>query len=551
MINLYILLLVFMVGVLSIVTSILYWVAATPLGYFVIYILSGLGIYWAVGGMESKKGNIEGGERYNAVVVGAGFSGLCMGAKLAQRGVPFTIFEAASQVGGTWHHNTYPGAACDVWTSLYQFTFFQNPDWSRFVAPAQEIQQYLVSFAQKFDLYKYIKFETRVLSATWKEDEAVWKVVTTKGTIKCRLLISAVGALHKPLLPGVPGTSTFQGPSWHSAEWNHSVSLDGKKVGLLGSAASAVQIVPSIANKVRELHVFQRTPNWFFPKFDPVYPTWVKALFHKFPFLMTVQRLLLFYIVEIFAMMWMTKGRFSDWVKLWLELGMLEQIGNRKELSAKVIPTYKLGCKRVLLTDDFLPTFSNNKHVHLVTDTVEEVTKSGVLTSAGEVELDILVYATGFDIEGSICSFPTEGRQGTLLRCQFSEHPCAYLGMSAPNFPNLFLVLGPNTVLAHNSLVYMIECQANYILQTIEKMAELRIQTIEPRNDRTLDYEKKMTDWTQTKNFSTSCRSWYKNSKGINFILWPTHLLQYWWMTWKPDILNDYKVTFEKEYFDL
>jgi len=502
---------------------------------------------------RTKSGPVEGVRRYPAIVVGAGFSGLCAGARLLERGIPFTIFEAAAEVGGTWHHNSYPGAACDVWTTLYQFSFFQNPDWTRFVAPAKEIQEYLVSFTSHFHLYPHIKLNTRVESAVWEEEEGEWKVVTsTGGVVRCRILVSAVGALHKPVIPGIPGTATFAGPSWHTAQWEHTVPLQGKRVGIIGSAASAVQVVPAIAGQVAALHVFQRTPNWFFPKMDPVYPGWLKAMFRSAPFLMTLQRTFFFYMVEGWALLWLTKGWCSSLVQCLLESKMRSELsGASSSLTSSLVPDYTLGCKRVLLSDEYLATFRDEAHVSLVTSPITRVTEAGVETEQGEVELDVLVYATGFDIEGSICSFPTTGRSGKVLREQFAAQPCAFLGITVPNFPNFFYVLGPNTVLAHSSLVFMVECQVDYIVQTVEKMAALKIKSLEPRQDCTLDFQAKMSLWTQGRNFSTECRSWYKNSQGINFILWPVNLVQYWWMTRSPDLLHHYRLTFGQEYFHL
>ena len=230
---------------------------------------------------------------------------------------------------------------------------------------------------------------------------------------------------------------------------------------------------------------------------------------------------------------------------------MRAQLDNQASLTSHLIPKYNLGCKRILLSDDFLPVFKNNKNCHLVTNAIEHVTANGIQTEKEELKLDMIVYATGFDIEGSICGFDTYGRNNTLLRDHFETQPCAYLGITVPTFPNFFYVLGPNTVLAHSSLIFMIECQVEYIMQTIQKMAELHIVTIEPRQDKTRQFQSKMGEWTKNKNFSTACRSWYKNKDGVNFVLWPFNLLQYFWMTGKPNLLNDFKIGFEPEYYNL
>merc|ERR1712156_1049935 len=527
----------------------LWTLLSMPIIVFLLPLLLAAVVYKLRGSTRPK---VKGIESYNALVVGAGFSGLCVGAKLKKKGVPFSILEAASDVGGTWQHNFYPGAACDVWTTLYQFSFFQNPNWSRFVASAKEIKEYLVSFGHHFDLYPHIKFNTRVLSATWLEDTSNWEVTTDRETLRCKILISAVGALHKPKLPDIPGVGTFDGPCWHTSEWDHTVPLSGKKVGIIGSAASAVQVVPAIANHVGELRVFQRTPNWFFPKMDPVYPDWLKKVFQRVPFLMTLQRVFFFYMVEGWALLWLTKGLVSSLVQKFVEQKMRSELsGAQSDLTEALIPSYTIGCKRVLLSDEYLSCFKDNQHIHLETSPITAVTRTGVETKDGSHQLDVRVYATGFDVQASICSFPTTGRSGQVMRDQFEARPCAYLGITVPNFPNFFYVLGPNTVLAHSSLIYMIECQVNYILQTMEKMADLKVDTIEPRQDRTLNFQDKMGEWTKGRNFSTQCRSWYKNSNGINFILWPVNLLQYWWMTLVPDLLNDFKLTFDKAYYDL
>ena len=315
----------------------LYLLLSLPLAWF---LLPGLALLtYSYHFTWRRPSLINNGDRYNVIVVGAGISGLIAGAKLKQHGVPFTILEAAPEVGGTWHHNTYPGCACDVWTSLYQITFFPNPDWSRFVAPASEIKEYLVSFARKFCLFPHIELRTTVMSASWREEEAVWRVVTSRGVLQARFLISACGALHQPVLPQIAGLETFRGPSFHSSQWNHQAELAGKRVGVVGSAASAVQIVPEIADQVDQLFVFQRTPNWFFPKLDPSYSEGLKSLFRMFPFLMTIQRICLFLAVEAWSYVWLHKTILSEWFEKFLKFQMKKQMENfPPSLVEKFIP---------------------------------------------------------------------------------------------------------------------------------------------------------------------------------------------------------------------
>ena len=418
------------------------------------------------------------------------------------------------------------------------------------MAPAQEIKEYLIKFAGEYDLYKHIEFERRVESAAWLEEESVWVVVTNKGMVRCRILVSACGALHKPSLPSIPGIQSFSGPSFHSSCWDDSAVLADKVVGVVGSAASAAQLVPAIVGRVREVFVFQRTPNWFFPKLDLVYPGVVRYLFRVIPGLMTLQRMIVFLLLEAWVMAWLTRGRLSRMFQVFIEGSMRSQIGGDKHLATQLIPTYSLGCKRVLFSDDFLPVFKNNSKCHLVTDSINYITTDGVTTNKEDIKLDIIVYATGFDIENSICSFHTTGRNHSVLRDHFANNPCAYHGITVPSFPNYFILLGPNTV-AHNSLVWMIECQVEYVMKTIQKMVELHISSVEPRQDKTREFQDKMGEWSKTKNFSSSCRSWAKTKDGINFVLWPSNLLHYWWMTNKPHLLEDYKIGFESEYYSL
>ena len=537
-------------------------VIVIPLLYFIftlpvyVPILLGVCIYkvisWKQSGRGSSIHNENARKNVNVCIVGAGFSGLCMGIKLKMAGIRFTIIEKSSDVGGTWWDNRYPGCACDVWSNVYQFTFFENPKWSCLVVPAKEISQYLRDAAKHFNLYEHIDFDTSVEKATWNEEEKTWKVVTNNPDHKeivATHLVSACGVLRKPNLPDIPGIETFQGKSFHSQQMKPDLeNYRGKRVAVVGSAASAVQICPAIVDHVKELYVFQRTPNWIIPKFNPDIPNWIKVLFTKIPLLATIVRLYLFTMFEFFGVIVLNKGFLSSLYKFALRRHYKNLVPDNEQLLEKITPNFGIGCKRILLSNDFIPMFASKKNAHLITDQIIGIDEDGITTKAGKhYEVDVIVYATGFSNEESICGFETVGReQNTTLKTYFDEHPTAYLGITVPKFPNMFLMLGPNTVLAHNSVTFMMECAADYALDCINQGVQSGISSLEVRKKVTDEFRLEMNKMSSKKNFQGNCRSWYKNKDGINFILWPSNLFRYWWLTRKAQILRDFKITFFK-----
>ena len=492
-------------------------------------------------------------EGVSVCIVGSGFSGLCMGIKLKESGVPFRIIEKSSDVGGTWWDNRYPGCACDVWSNVYQFSFFENPNWSCFVAPANEISEYLREAAKRYSLYDHITFNTSVEKAIWNEDDKSWKVSTSNEneTIVVTHLVSACGVLRKPNLPDIPGIETYEGKSFHSQQMSPDLSnIRGKRVAVIGSAASAVQICPAIVDHVKELYVFQRTPNWMIPKFNPNIPNWVKLVFTKIPRLASLVRLFLFTMFEFIGMIVLNKGFISNLYKNALMKHYQNEVQDNQELLEKVTPEFGVGCKRILLSNDFIPMFVSKANANLITEKIKSIDEKGLNTEDGKhYEVDIIVYATGFSNEESICGFEAVGRnKETTLRKYFEKHPTAYLGITVPTFPNMFLMLGPNTVLAHNSVIFMMECEADYIVDCIQNCIRYGISSIDVHKNVTDEFRNDMNRMTLNKNFSGNCRTWYKNKDGINFILWPSNLYHYWWITRKAELLRDFRITFfEKE----
>ena len=497
-------------------------------------------------GLENSRNNI------NVCIVGAGFSGLCMGIKLKKAGIPFKIIEKSSDVGGTWWDNRYPGCACDVWSFVYQFSFFQNPNWSCFVAPANEISEYLRKTAKHYNLYENINFNTSVEKAVWDEVSKSWKIFMNKQNeeLVATHLVSGCGVLRKPNFPDIPGIEMYEGKSFHSQQMPPNMNTyKGKRVAVIGSAASAVQICPAIVDHVKELYVFQRTPNWIIPKFNPTIPNWMKTLFTKIPVLSAIVRLFLFNMFEIIGILVLNRGIVSNLYRSALIRHYKNELKGNKELQEKVTPKFEVGCKRLLLSNDFIQMFANEANANLITEGIKSIDKQGIGTKDGKhYEVDIIVFATGFSIEESICGFEMVGRdQTTTLKAYFEKNPTAYLGITVPNFPNMFLMLGPNTVLAHNSVIFMMECAADYIVNCINKCIDSGISSVDVRKSVTASFRSHMNKLTLKKNFLGNCRGWYKNKDGINFILWPSNLYHYWWITRKAELLRDFKITFFNE----
>ena len=487
--------------------------------------------------------------KVNVCIVGAGFSGLCMGIKLKKAGIPFKIIEKSPEVGGTWWDNRYPGCACDVWSSVYQFSFFQNPNWSCLVVPANEISEYLRQSAKHFNIYEHISFNTAVEKAVWDKENQNWKISLNNQNeeVIATHLVSACGVLRKPNLPDIRGREMFKGESFHSQEMSPNLeNYAGKRVAVVGSAASAVQICPAIVDQVSELYVFQRTPNWIIPKYNPNIPDIVKFIFSKVPALASMVRLFLFTMFELIGVVILSKGFISNLYKNALMKHYKNDVNGNKDLIEKLTPDFGVGCKRILLSNNFIPMFENKRNAHLVTDKIKSIDENGLYTEDGKYyNADVIVYATGFSNEESICGFKMVGKDHTTtLKEYFKKQPTAYLGITVPNFPNMFLMLGPNTVLAHNSVTFMMECASDYIVDCISQCINNGIVSVDVRKKATDLFRLQMNQLTLKKNFSGNCRTWYKNKDGVNFILWPSNLYHYWWITRKAELLRDFNITF-------
>jgi cation diffusion facilitator CzcD-associated flavoprotein CzcO len=441
------------------------------------------------------------------------------------------VLEQGDDVGGTWRDNTYPGCACDIPAPLYSFSFAQNPDWRQLFATQPEIYDYLRRAGHRLGLTNDIRFNTKVVAADWDSFSGRWQVRTTDGALfVARFLVNAVGVLHHPSIPPLPGIESFAGPVFHSSAWNHDISLTGKKVAVIGTGASAIQFVPAIADMVAELTVFQRTAPWILPKFDRAFTEDERRRMRRNRFSRWRRRARLFWIHEKRA-----KGFLGDAAAMEptrrLAVKHLQRQVDDPLLRAKLTPEYAIGCKRLLISNDYYPTLSR-QHVRLVTNAVTHVHADSLATSdEPRIPADVLIYGTGFDAQNSLTQIPIRGRGGLLLETAWPNGPQAYLGTAVHGFPNMFLMCGPNTGLGHNSQIFMIEAQAHYLARCICLTGNRGVLEV-TREAQTVYNEDLQRGMSATVWQAGGCRSWYQDpDTGRNTLLWPKPVLPFWWRT--------------------
>ncbi|HJL16931.1 MAG TPA: NAD(P)/FAD-dependent oxidoreductase [Sandaracinaceae bacterium LLY-WYZ-13_1] len=469
-------------------------------------------------------------------IVGAGFSGLGMAIQLQKRGIhSFTIFEAADEVGGTWRDNHYPGCACDVPSHLYSFSFEPKPDWTRKYGEQHEIFEYLKDVTDRHGLREHIRFETPVVAARYDEDEARWHLTTGDGeTATADVLVTGTGPLSVPTIPAVEGLARFTGPTFHSARWDHDVDLAGKRVAVVGTGASAIQLVPRIAPEVARLHLFQRTPPWVLPKPDRAFHPLEKRLFAAAPPLHRAYRYLTYWAREWSAFGFVAAPGVLDYASRFARRHVEAQVDD-PALRDLVTPDYRMGCKRVLISNDYYPAL-NRENVEVVPHGLSHVTERAVIASDGsEREVDAIVFATGFDVRAFLNGIEVRGRGGRTLDEAWADGAEAYYGLLVSGFPNLYTLLGPNTGLGHNSMVFMIEAQVRYVLQCLERMRREDLASLEVRADDQRAFDDSVQERLGHTVWSTGCQSWYLDENGRNFTLWPGFTFEYWLRTRRPD----------------
>ena len=472
-------------------------------------------------------------ERVRVLVVGAGFAGLGAAIKLDEHGFSdFLVVDKGATVGGTWRDNTYPGAACDVPSQLYSFSFAPNPEWSRSFSPQPEIHAYLERTAREAGVLDRFRFGVTVEDLVFDEDDQLWTVATDAGTVVADVVITGSGGLSEPKLPEIDGIESFQGEVFHSARWNHDYDLAGKRVAVIGTGASSIQIVPEVAEQVAHLDVYQRTAPWVMPRNDREYTRVEKLGFRYLPFFQKAYRTGIYWGRECFVPGFTINPKLAAPAQK-MALANIERGIKDPELRAKVTPDFQIGCKRILISNSYYPALDKD-HVDLVTDGIAEITPSGIVTKDGTVrEVDAIIVATGFYTTEQPIAKHIKGRDGrTLADAWRTDGMSAYKGTTISGFPNLFQIVGPNTGLGHSSMVFIIESQIAYILSALQKMGERGIAAVEPRLDsqrtwnKDLQHRMQRTVWN-----SGGCASWYIDANGKNTTIWPDFTFNFWRQT--------------------
>jgi len=463
-------------------------------------------------------------------IIGAGHAGICMGMRLKAAGIDdFVILEQAATLGGTWRDNTYPGASCDAPSFLYSFSFAQKTDWSRRFAWQPELLAYSAECAINAGLMPHFRFRTEVTTLRFDAARNRWTLTLADGAgIEAEFVVTAVGQLHRPATPSIAGREAFDGVQFHSARWDHSVDLTGKRVAVIGNAASAVQFVPQIAPQVSGLTVFQRSANWLLPRKDRLYPPrlhrwmkrwpWLARLRHQFQWL---------FFGEMQLTPLMKQVRPVQWAARQYSLLHLRRQVRDPALRAKLVPDYPIGAKRVLFNDDYYPALGR-RNVELVTEPIDRIEATGVRTRDGELHAaDVIIYATGFKATEFLAPMQVTGLGGHTLDDEWRRGAHAYLGVTVSGFPNFFMLYGPNTNLGHNSILVMIEAQVGYVIEVLQRLGELGARRIDVRREVMDEYNRVLQRDLARSVWAADKASWYKLADGTITNNWPHSTIRY------------------------
>jgi cation diffusion facilitator CzcD-associated flavoprotein CzcO len=463
------------------------------------------------------------------VIVGSGFSGIGMAIRLRQMGVEdFVVLERAADLGGTWRDNSYPGAACDVPSNLYSYSFAPNPGWSRAFSPQGEIQAYLRDCVERFGIAPFLRFDHDVTEAAFDEGAGRWEVTTPQGRYRSRLLVWASGPLSEPRVPDFPGLDSFAGTVFHSAAWNHGYDLSGKRVAVVGTGASAIQFVPQIQPTVAHLDLYQRTPPWILPRRDRAVTRRARWLYRTVPATQRAVRLGVYLRFELLVSVLRGKNaKRRDLIKRYARSFLHSQVVD-DELREKLKPHFELGCKRILISDDYYASLVHD-NVDVITHAVTRFEPHAVVDTEGTVRpVDAVILATGFQAAEPTFATRIAGVGGRRLSEVWAEGVEAYLGASVAGFPNLFLLIGPNTTLAHNSMIYMIESAVDYAADAVRFLARPGVGTVDVRRDVARSYNDTLQRQFEGSVWvSGSCTSWYLDHRGRNTTLWPDHTYRF------------------------
>lgn len=471
--------------------------------------------------------------KVDVAILGAGFGGLCMAIKLREAGNhDFVILEKGPEVGGTWRDNTYPGAACDVQSHLYSYSFEGKPDWSQRYAPWQEIQSYLLDTTEKHGIRPFVLFEQEVKAARFDATSGRWELETAKGLrISARHFVMASGPLHEPSIPDLPGLGSFAGRVFHSARWDHDYDLRDKRVISIGTGGSAIQYVPEIAPEVKHLSVFQRTPAWVFPRDDRAYTKLERTLFGKAPAVRKLHRAQLYWANE--SRVWPLFHPKLAWPIQQLARLHIWRNVNDPALARRLTPDYTMGCKRILISNAYYPTF-NRANVELVTSRIREVNPHGIVTDDGvQHPADCIILGTGFvtDPRAYMKGFECTGLGGRDLLRTWRAGAEAYYGISVSGYPNMYQLLGPNTLLGHNSVIFMIEAQVRFIMDCMHRLRQRGAGYACVRASAQAEFNRSVQEELDGTAWVSGCQSWYQQADGRNFSIWPWSTWKYWLST--------------------
>lgn len=449
------------------------------------------------------------------IIVGAGMSGLLAAIRMKQAGVDFVVLEKSLEVGGTWLDNAYPGSGCDVPSHLYSYSFAGNPDWSRLFARQPEILSYFNDQANRFGVRPHLCLGVEVASADWDAAGARWTVTSTDGhRWRAPALIVATGQLNRPRTPDLAGRADFAGVQIHTARWHLDAPIDGKRVGVIGTGASAIQIVPEIADVAARLTVFQRSPHWVIPREDAPIKEGTRRLFRRIPLLRKAFRALIWRRLEATHPAIAEPGGAKAREMEALARDYLAAAIPDPDLRARLTPDFPIGCKRTLVSDDYYPALLRD-NVTLETRAIERIEANGVrLTDGGLIELDTIVWATGFETHGFVAPIAINGPDGSLADA-WANGASAYRGTTVAGFPNLFLLYGPNTNLGHNSIIFMVERQMEYALPAILKVARGQARTVTVRPEAHKAYNDSLQERLANTAWAAGCGSWYKTADGV------------------------------------
>ncbi|RTR33946.1 NAD(P)/FAD-dependent oxidoreductase [Robertmurraya yapensis] len=461
------------------------------------------------------------------VIIGTGFGGIAAAVKLKQEGInDIIILERSNDVGGVWRDNHYPGCACDVQSHLFSFSFFPNPNWSRSFSGQAEIHQYLRDCANAFGLFDHIRFHHEVRKMNWIESEGEWEIQTSKGVYRATHVVGAFGVLSDPLIPRIKGIENFKGETFHSATWPKNYSPKGKRIAVVGTGASAIQFIPEIQPEVASLHVFQRTAPWVLPRLDEPISLNTRKWYQRFPLLQKGKRLKIYLQRELLVQGFRNPEKMKN-----VQETSLKHLHHAIEdpiLREKLTPNYTIGCKRILLSNTYYPALAK-ENVEVNTTGIAEVTEDSVIDNEGKkIEVDTIIFGTGFQVKDLPLAHHIYGREGHSLAQEWNGSPKAYMGTMVAGFPNLFLLQGPNTGLGHSSVIFMIEAQVKQMMKTLKHMRKNKLEIIEPTQKAQEQFvelvEKYMRGsvWT-----AGGCKSWYLDKAGRNSTLWPGYTFTY------------------------